>query len=97
MFIGIVGWIAMGLLVGFVTGKIVNLRGDDPRLGLAVTCMGAIFGAVLYTIISGAGVSRWNLWSLMFATLGAIAAAVVWHLVRSRFVSHAAYTTRRSY
>jgi len=97
MIIGIVGWIVVGLLVGFIAGKFMDLHGDDPRLGPAVACGGAIFAAVLYTVISGAGVSPWNLWSLVFAAIGAVVGVVVWHAVRSRFVSRASFTRRSSY
>jgi|RhiMethySRZTD1v2_1073278.scaffolds.fasta_scaffold772946_3 uncharacterized membrane protein YeaQ/YmgE (transglycosylase-associated protein family) len=97
MIIGIVGWIAVGLLVGFIATKAVNLHGDDPRLSSGVACGGALVAAILYTVISGAGVSPWNVWSLLFAVVGAVAGVVTWHVVRSRSVSREAYTTRRSY
>jgi len=97
MIVGIIGWIVIGLIVGFIATKVVDLHGDDPRLGFAVACGGAIVAAALYTMISGAGVSAWNVWSLLFAVVGAVAGVVTWHTVRSRFVSREAYTTRRSY
>jgi uncharacterized membrane protein YeaQ/YmgE (transglycosylase-associated protein family) len=97
MIIGIIGWIVVGLIVGFIARKAVDLHGDDPRLGYAAACGGAIVAAVLYTVISGAGVSPWNVWSLLSAAIGAVAAVVIWHAVRSRYVSRESYTTRRSY
>lgn len=97
MLIGIIGWIVIGLIVGFIATKVVNLRGDDPRLGIAVAAGGAIVVAWLYSLISGAGVTAWNPWSLMFAAIGAVIAVVTWHGVRSRYVSHARYTPRSSY
>ena len=60
MFTSIFGWIAVGLLVGFIARKMVDLRGDDPRLGIAAACGGAVVAAALYTVISGAGVSGFN-------------------------------------
>lgn len=65
MIIAIAIWIAIGLIVGMIATKVVDLHGDDPRLGLAVTCGSAIVAAGLYSIISGAGVSagisgRWH-------------------------------------
>jgi uncharacterized membrane protein YeaQ/YmgE (transglycosylase-associated protein family) len=95
--IGIFGWILVGLLVGFIASKVVDLRGDDPRLGFAVACGGAIVAAVLYTLISGAGVSAFNAWSLLCAAIGAVAGAVGWHVVRSRSISHASHSRGRSY
>jgi uncharacterized membrane protein YeaQ/YmgE (transglycosylase-associated protein family) len=97
MILGIIGWIVIGLIVGFIATKVVDLRGDDPRLGFVVACGGAILAAALYTMISGAGVSAWNVWSLLFAAIGAAAGVVAWHAVRSRYVSRDAYTTRSSY
>jgi uncharacterized membrane protein YeaQ/YmgE (transglycosylase-associated protein family) len=97
MILGIIGWIVIGLLVAFIASKVVDLHGDDPRLGAAVACCGAIGAAVLYTVLSGAGVSAWNVWSLLFAMSGAIVGVVTWHAVRSRFVSRAPYTRRTSY
>jgi hypothetical protein len=98
MIIGIiVGWIAIGLIVGFIASKVVDLHGDDPRLGFGVASGGAIVAAALYSIISGAGVSAWHGWALAFAAMGAAGAVVAWHLVRSRYVSRESYTTRRSY
>ena len=91
MIMGIIGWIVVALLVAFIAGKFVNLRGDDPRLGYAVAC-----GAVLYTL-SGAGVSAWNPWSLLCAAAGAVAAVATWHALRSRYASHESYTRRSSY
>ena len=97
MFIGIIGWVIVGLLVGFIVSKVLDLHGDDPRLGIGVAVGGAIVFATLYTIISGAGVTAFNIWSLVFAALGAGAGLAAWHLIRSKYVSHATYTRRRSY
>ena len=97
MIVGIIAWIVIGLLVGFIAAKVIDLRGDDPRLGIAVACGAAIVGAVLYTGISGAEVSAWNLWSILFAAMGAVIGVVTWHAVRSRYVSRAPYTRRSSY
>jgi uncharacterized membrane protein YeaQ/YmgE (transglycosylase-associated protein family) len=97
MFIGVVGWVVVGLLVGFIASKMVNLHGDDPRGGIGVAAVAAIVAAAAYSIISGAGVSAWNLWSVIFAAIGAIAGVVTWHLVRSHYVSRAPQSHRRSY
>jgi uncharacterized membrane protein YeaQ/YmgE (transglycosylase-associated protein family) len=98
MLIGIIiGWIVIGLIAGFIATKFVDLHGDDPRLGYAVACGGAVVAAALYSMISGAGVSAWNVWALLFAAIGAVAGIVTWHGVRSRYVSRESYTTRKSY
>jgi uncharacterized membrane protein YeaQ/YmgE (transglycosylase-associated protein family) len=97
MILGMISRLVVALLVGFIASKVVNLRGDDPRLGMGAACAGAIIAAVLYTVISGAGVSAWNIWSVLMAIAGAVVGVVGWHLVRSRSISHDSYTRRSSY
>ena len=97
MIVGIIGWVLIGLLIGFVVSKVLDLHGDDPRLGIGVALGGAMVFATLYTIISGAGVSAFNVWSMFFAALGAAASVVTWHMVRSKYVSRAPYSRRSSY
>lgn len=97
MLVGIIGWVVTGLLIGFIISKILDLHGDDPRLGLGAAAVGAVIAAALYTVITGAGVSAFNVWSLIFAAGGAGVALATWHLIRSRSVSRAPYTRRRSY
>ena len=97
MFIGFVGWVVVGLVVGFIVSKVLNLHGDDPKLGIGVAAAGAVVGGFLYGLISGAPVSAWNLWSIVFAAVGAAAGAAIWHGLRSRYVSRASYSVRRSY
>jgi len=95
--LGIMGWVAVGLLVGFIASKVVNLRGDDPLGGIGVAVGAGIVAATLYTLISGAGVSAWNIWSILFAALGAVVGCIVWHQVRSRYVSKDQQSTRSTY
>ena len=97
MLFGIIGWVIIGLIVGFVASKLVNLRGDDPRLSIGVAAVGAVVGGAVYTFISGTGVAAWNPWSMVFAGIGGILAATVWHAVRSRYISHERYVPRKSY
>ena len=97
MLMGIIGWVVVGLAVGFIVSKVLDLHGDDPLLGIGVALGGAILFAVIYTVVSGAGVSAFNVWSLLFAAIGAGVGVGTWHLIRSKYVSHAPYTRRKSY
>jgi uncharacterized membrane protein YeaQ/YmgE (transglycosylase-associated protein family) len=97
MILGIIGWIVVGLIAGVVASKVVTLRGDDAWLGIAAAVGGAVVAGVLYSVISGAGVTAWNPWGLLVATAGGVAGAVTWHLIRSRSISHATYKPRSSY
>lgn len=97
MILSILSWVAIGLLVGFVTGKLIDLHGDDPRFGMAAAAIGAVVAGVLYILISGSDGSVWHAWSLLWGLVGAVVSVIAWHLVRSRFVSRAAYVPRSSY
>lgn len=95
--LAVVEWVVVGLIVGFVASKMVNLRGDDPRLGIFAATGGAVLAAALYTFFSGAGMGAWRPWALVWAAVGAAVGAAAWHMVRSRSISHERYTPRRSY
>ena len=96
MLMGIIGWAVVGAVVGFAASKLVDLRGDDPGLGIGLAIFAAIVGAVLYTVISGSGVSSFNIWSLLCAAAASIGAVAIWHVIRGRSPS-VTPTTRRSY
>ena len=96
MLIGIIGWVIAGLIVGFAASKIVNLRGDDPRLGIALSVVAAVVAAALYSLITQTPVGRFNVWSIAFAVIGALLAVIAWHFARTRG-SYRTPTSRRSY
>ena len=97
MIMGIVGWLVVALIVGYIASRFVNLHGDDPRFGFAAAIAGALVAAIVYTLVSGAGVTAFNIWSLIWAAVGAVVAITIWHVVRSRFASHDVGTRRSSY
>ncbi len=93
----IAAWLVVGVVVGYIASRVVDLHGDDPRLGFAAAGAGALVGAVAYTLASAAAMSAWNLGSFVWAAIGAAAAVIVWRAVRSRFVSRETQTRRSSY
>ena len=97
MAIGIISWIVIGLVAGFIATKFVNLRGDDPLVGIICAVVGGIVGGVLFSVISGRGVVPWDLWSMLVAAVGAAAGAAIYHIIRSRSISHGQQSVRRSY
>ena len=89
MFIGIVGWVILGLIVGFTASKMVKLRGDDPGVSIGLAAIAAVLGGWLYSAISGSAVSGFNVLSLLFAAVAATVAMVIWHALRRRSAHHA--------
>ena len=96
MLIGIAGWIICGALIGFIASKMVELHGDDPRLGIGLGGVSGLVGGWLFSLIGGAPVTHFNLWSIITAALAAIVLLAVFHIIRAR-APHVQQTVRRSY
>ena len=84
---GIIAWIVVGLIAGALAKLI--MPGDDPG-GIIVTILigivGAFVGGFVVNLFGGAGVSGFNIWSILVATLGAIILLAVYRLVVGRRV-----------
>jgi uncharacterized membrane protein YeaQ/YmgE (transglycosylase-associated protein family) len=82
---GILAWVVVGLIAG-VLAKLI-MPGDDPG-GIIVTIIigivGAFVGGFVVNLLGGAGVSGFNIWSILVATLGAIILLAVYRLVAPR-------------
>ena len=82
---GILAWIVVGLIAGALAKLI--MPGDDPG-GIIVTILigivGAFVGGFVVNLLGGAGVSGFNFWSILVATLGAIILLAIYRLVAPR-------------
>jgi uncharacterized membrane protein YeaQ/YmgE (transglycosylase-associated protein family) len=94
MFMNLICWLAVGLMAGFAASKIVNERGDDPKLGISLGALGAAVGGFLFGMFSAEGVSAFNARTLWGAVIGAALALAAWHLVRG-MGSRTQRTTRK--
>ena len=78
---GIISWIIVGLIAGAL-GKLI-LPGDDPG-GFIVTILigmaGALVGGFIVGLLGGTGVTGFNIWSILVATIGAIVLLAVFRL-----------------
>ena len=82
MIAGLVGWVALGLILGFIASKVVNLKGDDPLMGILLGAGGAVAGGAIYTVITHNSVTAFNMTSLLIAGIGAVAVLAGWHTMR---------------
>jgi uncharacterized membrane protein YeaQ/YmgE (transglycosylase-associated protein family) len=81
---GIISWIIVGLIAGAL-GKLI-LPGDDPG-GFIVTLLigmaGALVGGFIVGLLGGTGITGFNIWSILVATIGAIVLLAVFRLWRA--------------
>ena len=80
--VGIITWIIVGLIAGAL-GKLI-MPGDDPG-GIIVTIIlgivGAFVGGFVFNLFGGAGVTGFNLGSIIVATIGAIILLAIYRAV----------------
>ena len=82
---GILALIVVGLIAGLLA-KLV-MPGDDPG-GLILTTLigiaGAFVGGFVVGILGGAGLTGFNIWSILLATLGAVILLAIYRLFAGR-------------
>ena len=81
MEIGIISWIVVGLIAG-ILGKLI-MPGRDPGgflLTVVVGMVGAIVGGLLVNLLGGVGVTGFNIWSILVATLGSVVLLALYRL-----------------
>ena len=79
---GIIAWIILGLVAGFIGSKIVNKSGEGFFLDIILGIVGAVVGGWLFSFFGGHGVTGLNIYSLVVAVVGAIVVLVVYHAIR---------------
>jgi len=78
----IIGWIVLGLIAGFIASKIVNSQGSGIVLDIVLGIIGALVGGWLLHLFGEAGITGFNLYSMIVAIIGAIVVLVVYHAIR---------------
>ncbi len=81
---GIISWLVLGLVAGFIGSKIVNKTGEGLWLDIALGIVGAIVGGVLFSALGMQGVTGLNLWSMIVAVVGAVVVLFGYHAVGGR-------------
>jgi uncharacterized membrane protein YeaQ/YmgE (transglycosylase-associated protein family) len=82
MIIGVIGWIVLGLIAGYVASTLVNERGGGLTLNIVLGIVGALVGGWIFNAAGANDVTGFNLWSLLVAIVGAVVFLVVWHAIR---------------
>jgi uncharacterized membrane protein YeaQ/YmgE (transglycosylase-associated protein family) len=82
---GIIAWIILGLIAGWIGSKIVNKTGAGFTMDLALGVVGAIVGGFLMSAVFGTeGITGLNIWSIIVAVIGAVIVLWIYHKVVAR-------------
>jgi uncharacterized membrane protein YeaQ/YmgE (transglycosylase-associated protein family) len=82
--VGILAWLLLGLVAGFIGSKLVNKTGEGLILDIVLGVVGAFVGGFLFNMFGHAGVTGLNLYSLLVAVIGAVVVLVLYHMVFRR-------------
>jgi uncharacterized membrane protein YeaQ/YmgE (transglycosylase-associated protein family) len=81
---GILSWLILGLIAGWIGSKIVNKTGEGFFLDIVLGIVGALVGGFLFSLVGAEGVSGLNLYSMFVAIIGSIVVLVVYHTIFGR-------------
>jgi uncharacterized membrane protein YeaQ/YmgE (transglycosylase-associated protein family) len=82
---GIISWLVLGLIAGFIGSKIVNKSGQGFWLDIALGIVGAIVGGFLFSGVFGVeGITGLNVWSLIVAIVGSVVVLWGYHALAGR-------------
>ena len=81
---GILSWIILGLIAGFIGSKIVERQGQGFWLNIALGIIGALVGGFLFSFFGSSGVTGLNVWSMIVAIVGSVVVFLVYHAVTGR-------------
>jgi uncharacterized membrane protein YeaQ/YmgE (transglycosylase-associated protein family) len=83
--LGILGWIVLGGLAGWLASLITGRsRRQGCLMDIVVGIVGALIGGFLFNAVTGVGITGFNVWSLFVAVIGAVILIWVVGLIRGR-------------
>lgn len=83
--LGIIGWIVLGGLAGWVASKIAGTNDRQGLLGNIIAgIIGAFVGGFILKFFGGTGVTGFNFWSFLVALLGAVVVLSIWRVITGR-------------
>jgi uncharacterized membrane protein YeaQ/YmgE (transglycosylase-associated protein family) len=81
---GIISWIILGLIAGFIGSKIVNKQGQGFWLNFALGIVGAVVGGFLFDVLGATGVTGLNIYSMIVAIIGSIVVLLIYNALTGR-------------
>lgn len=80
----IIAWLILGLIAGFIASKIVNKAGEGVIVDIVLGIVGAIIGGYIFNFFGAAGVTGFNIYSMIVAVIGAVVVLVIYHAIAGR-------------
>ena len=81
---GIIAWLVVGLIAGFIGSKIVNKSGEGLVRDIILGVIGGLVGGAIFSALGSTGVTGIDLWSILVAVIGSIVVLVVYHALIGR-------------
>lgn len=81
---GIIAWLVVGLIAGFIGSKIVNKSGEGLVRDIILGVIGGLVGGAIFSALGSTGVTGIDLWSILVAIIGSIIVLVVYHALIGR-------------
>ena len=81
---GIISWIILGLIAGFIASKIVDKQGQGFWLDIALGIIGALVGGFLFEFFGATGVTGLNIYSMIVAVVGAVVVLLIYNAMTGR-------------
>ena len=81
---GIIAWLVLGLIAGFIGSKIVNHTGSGLIMDIVLGVVGAMVGGFLFSFFGAAGVTGFNIYSMIVAVVGAVVVLWLYHMLVGR-------------
>ena len=81
---GIIAWIVLGLIAGFIASKIYVGSGQGLLLDIVLGIVGAVVGGFIFSALGATGITGFNIWSMIVATIGAVVVLWLYHAIAAR-------------
>lgn len=81
---GILAWIVLGLIAGWIGSKIVNKSGEGLIMDIVLGIIGALVGGWLFNEVGHAGITGFNLYSMFVAVIGSVIVLLLYHAIVRR-------------
>ncbi len=82
---GIILWLVFGAVAGWLASLIMKTDAEQGAVAnIIVGIIGAMIGGFVFSLFGGAGVTGFNLYSLLVATVGAVIALAIYKALRGK-------------